>query len=75
MEKIDFTMSGMNFLLFFGIALILQSVCILVLQNPLKKWNHFVVKDFIIFGFSLLMLVGGIVATVLGIINAVPFMI
>lgn len=75
MEKIDFTMSGMNFLLFFGIALILQSVCILVLQNPLKKWNHFVVKDFIIFGFSLLMLVGGIVATVFGIINAVPLMI
>lgn len=75
MEKIDFTMSGMNFLLFFGIALILQSVCILILQNPLKKWNHFVVKDFIIFGFSLLMLVGGIVATVFGIINAVPFMI
>ena len=73
--KIDFTMSGMNFLLFFGIALILQSVCILVLQNPLKKWNHFVVKDFIIVGFSLLMLVGGIVATVFGIINAVPFMI
>lgn len=75
MEKIDFTMSGMNFLLFFGIALILQSVCILVLQNPLKKWNNFVVKDFIIFGFSLLMLVGGIVATVFGIINAVPFMV
>lgn len=73
--KIDFTMSGMNFLLFFGIVLILQSVCILVLQNPLKKWNHFVVKDFIIFGFSILMLVGGIVATVFGIINAVPFMI
>ena len=73
--KIDFTMSGMNFLLFFGIALILQSVCILVLQNPLKKWNHFVVKDFIIFGFSILMLVGGIVATVFGIINAVPVMI
>ena len=75
MMKIDFTMSGMNFLLFFGIALILQSVCIFVLQNPLKKWNHFVVKDFIIFGFSLLMLVGGIVSTVFGIINAVPFMI
>ena len=73
--KIDFTMSGMNFLLFVGLALILQSVCILVLQNPLKKWNHFVVKDFIIFVFSLLMLVGGIVATVFGIINAVPFMI
>jgi len=73
--RIDFTMSGMNFLLFFGVALVLQSVCILVLQNPIKKWNHFVVKDFIIFGFSLLMLVGGIVATVFGLINAVPLMI
>ena len=75
MMKIDFTMSGMNFLLFFGIALVLQSICILVLQNPIKKWHHFVAKDFIIFGFSLLMLVGGIVATVFGIINAVPYMI
>ena len=73
--KIDFTMSGMNFLLFFGVALILQSICILVLQNPLKKWNHFVVKDFIIFGFSLLMLVGGIILTVFGVIKAVPLMI
>ena len=73
--RIDFTMSGMNFLLFFGVALVLQSVCILVLQNPIKKWNHFVVKDFIIFGFSLLMLVGGIVATVFGLIDAGPFMI
>lgn len=73
--RIDFTMSGMNFLLFFGVALVLQSVCILVLQNPIKKWNHFVVKDFIIFGFTLLMLVGGIVATVFGLINAVPLMI
>ena len=73
--RIDFTMSGMNFLLFFGVALVLQSVCILVLQNPIKKWNHFVIKDFIIFGFSLLMLVGGIVATVFGLINAVPLMI
>ena len=73
--RIDFTMSGMNFLLFFGVALVLQSVCILVLQNPIKKWNHFVVKDFLIFGFSLLMLVGGIVATVFGLINAVPLMI
>lgn len=75
MMKIDFTMSGMNFLLFFGIALVLQSICILVLQNPIKKWHRFVAKDFIIFSFSLLMLVGGIVATIFGIINAVPFMI
>lgn len=75
MMKIDFSMSGMNFLLFFGIALILQSICILILQNPIKKWSHFVAKDFIIFGFSLLMLVGGIVATVFGLINAVPLMI
>ena len=73
--RINFTMSGMNFLLFFGIALILQSVCILVLQNPIKKWERFVAKDFIIFGFSLIMLVGGIVATVFGLINAIPYMI
>lgn len=75
MMKIDFTMSGINFLLLFGIALILQSVCILVLQNPIKKWKRFVAKDFIIFGLSLLMLVGGVVSTVFGLMNAIPEMI
>ena len=73
--KIDFSMSGMNFWLFFGIALILQSVCILALQKPLTRWNRFVIKDFIIFGFCLLMLAGGIAATVFGVINAFPYMI
>ncbi len=72
---IDFTMTGMNFLLFLGIALVLQGICILVLQNPIKRWKHFVVKDFIIFGFSLLILIGGIVATIFGAINAISVMI
>ncbi len=72
---IDFTMTGMNFLFFLGIALVLQGICILVLQNPIKRWKHFVVKDFIIFGFSLLILIGGIVATVFGAINAISVMI
>ena len=72
---IDFTMTGMNFLLFLGIALVLQGICILVLQNPIKRWRHFVVKDFIIFGFSLLILIGGIVATVFGAINAISVMV
>ena len=68
---IDFTMTGMNFLLFLGIALILQGMCILLLQNPIKRWEHFVGKDFIIFGFSFVIIVGGIVATVFGVINAI----
>lgn len=72
--SVDFTMSGMNFLLFLGLALILQSVCILVLQRPHKRWNHFVAKDFIIFGFTLFMLVCGVTLFVIGLVKAVPLM-
>jgi len=72
--KIDFTMSGMNFLLFLGIALVLQGICILAMQSPIKKWKHFVLKDFIIFSIALILIVGGIVATVFGLISAIPMM-
>lgn len=72
--KIDFTMSGMNFLLFFGLMLILIGICFLVLQNPIKRWKHFVVRDFIYFSVFIGFIIGGIVAFVFGLISAIPVM-
>lgn len=73
--KIDFTMSGMNFLLFLGLILILMGVCLLALQNPIKRWKHFVVRDFIYFSVFIGFIIGGIVAFVFGLISAIPFMV
>ena len=73
--KIDFTISGMNFLLFLGLILILMGVCLLALQNPIKRWKHFVVRDFIYFSVFIGFIIGGIVAFVFGLISAIPFMV
>lgn len=73
--KIDFTMSGMNFLLFLGLILILMGVCLLALQNPIKRWKHFVVRDYIYFSVFIGFIIGGIVAFVFGLISAIPFMV
>ena len=73
--KIDFTMSGMNFLLFLGLMLVLIGVCSLLLQNPIKRWKHFVVRDYIYFSVFIGFIIGGIVAFVFGMISAIPFMI
>lgn len=73
--KIDFTMSGMNFLLFLGLILILMGVCLLALQNRIKRWKHFVVRDFIYFSVFIGFIIGGIVAFVFGLISAIPFMV
>ena len=73
--KIDFTMSGMNFLLFLGLILILMGVCLLALQNPIKRWKHFVVRDFICFSVFIGFIIGGIAAFVFGLISAIPFMV
>ena len=73
--KIDFTMSGMNFLLFLGLILILIGVCLLALQNPIKRWKHFVVRDFIYFSVFIGFIIGGIAAFVFGLISAIPFMV
>ena len=73
--KIDFTMSGMNFLLFFGLMLVLIGICCLILQNPIKRWKHFVVRDFIYFSFFIGFIICGIIAFVFGLLSAVPYMV
>lgn len=68
--KIDFTMGGLNIMLLIGIVILLQGFCLLFLQNPFKKIKHFGVRDFIILGVILALIVVGIICVVGGILSA-----
>lgn len=67
---IDFTMTGLNLCLLIGVVLLLLSVCLLIMQNPIKNKNKMTVRDYIISAFILCCVIGGIVLTVLGFIDA-----
>ena len=67
---IDFTMTGRNRCLLTGGVLLLLSVCLLILQNPIKNKNKLTVRDYIILAFILCCALGGIVLTILGFIDA-----
>lgn len=68
--KIDFSMSGLNILLLIGIVLLLQAVCLLIMQNPVKRIKKFVVRDYIILAIILCIGAVGIVCTVIGMVQA-----
>lgn len=71
---IDFSMSGINFLILLGVAVLLEGLCLLILQNPFKNWKRFVAKDFIIFAFETVLIIIGLVCLILGFVNAAPLM-
>ena len=64
-------MTGINLALVCGIALLLQGICFLMMQNPFKNIKKFRVRDYIIFALILCFIVAGAVVTVIGIVNAV----
>ncbi len=69
--KIDFTMGGLNFILLIGIVILLQGICLLFMQNPFKKIKHFGLRDYILLGIILVLIVVGIICVVSGILSAV----
>ena len=71
MTFIDFSMTGINLALVCGIALLLQGICFLMMQNPFKNIKKFRTRDYIIFALILCFIVAGAVVTVIGIVNAV----
>lgn len=68
--KIDFTMGGLNIMLLIGIVVLLQGFCLLFMQNPFKKIKHFGIRDYILLGVILVLIVVGIVCVVSGILSA-----
>ncbi len=69
--KIDFTMGGLNIILLIGIVILLQGLCLLFMQNPFKKIKRFCLRDYILLGIILVLIVVGIICVVIGILNAV----
>lgn len=68
--KIDFTMTGLNLSLLFGLVLVLQTICVLIMQNPFKHIRKFTARDFIVFAINICIGVLGIVLIVTGFITA-----
>ena len=68
---IDFTMGGLNICLLMGIVVLLEGICLFVFQNPLKKFKRFSVRDIIIFGIILSLVLVGITLTTVGIVSAI----
>ena len=69
--EIDFTMGGLNICLLIGIVVLLEGICLFVFQNPVKKFKRFSVRDFIIFGIILSLVLVGITLTTVGIVSAI----
>jgi len=68
--NIDFSMTGINLALICGIALLLQGICFLMMQNPFKNIKKFKVRDYIIFALILCFVIAGITLTVIGSVTA-----
>ena len=68
--NIDFSMTGINLALICGIALLLQGICFLIMQNPFKNIKKFKVRDYIIFALILCFVIAGITLTVIGSVTA-----
>jgi hypothetical protein len=68
--NIDFSMTGINLALICGIALLLQGICFLMMQNPFKNIKKFKVRDYIIFALILCFVIAGIALTVIGSVTA-----
>ena len=72
--NINFSMTGINLALICGIALLLQGICFLIMQNPFKNIKKFRARDYIIFALVLCFNVAGVVLTVIGVVNAVSLL-
>ena len=65
--NIDFSMTEINLPLICGIVLLLQGICLLVMQNPFKNIRKFKAKDYIIFVLILCFVIIGVVLTAIGV--------
>ena len=60
---IDFKMTGINLFLLAGLIIALMSVCLLIIQRPIKNRNRFTAKDYTVLIFILMLFVVGAALT------------
>lgn len=66
---IDFKMTGINFFLLAGLIIALMSVCLLIIQRPIKNRNRFSAKDYTVLIFILMLFIVGIALTLIGLVQ------
>ena len=66
---IDFKMTGINLFLLAGLIIALMSVCLLIIQRPIKNRNRFSAKDYTVLIFILMLFVVGAALTLIGLVQ------
>lgn len=66
---IDFKMTGINLFLLAGLIIALMSVCLLIIQRPIKNRNRFSAKDYTVMIFILMLFIVGIALTLIGLVQ------
>ena len=62
-------MTGINLFLLAGLIIALMSVCLLIIQRPIKNRNRFSAKDYTVLIFILMLFIVGIALTLIGLVQ------
>lgn len=66
---IDFKMTGINLFLLAGLIIALMSVCLLIIQRPIKNRNRFSAKDYTVLIFILMLFIVGVTLALSGLVQ------
>lgn len=66
---IDFKMTGINLFLLAGLIIALMSVCLLIIQRPIKNRNRFSAKDYTVLIFILMLFIVGVALALIGLVQ------
>ena len=66
---IDFKMTGINLFLLAGLIIALMSVCLLIIQRPIKNRYSFTATDSTVLIFILLLFIVGLALTLIGLVQ------
>lgn len=66
---IDFKMTGINLFLLAGLIIALMSVCLLIIQRPIKNRNRFTAKDYTVLIFISMLFIVGVALALIGLLQ------
>lgn len=66
---IDFKMTGINLFLLAGLIITLMSICLLIIQRPIKNRNRFTAKDYTVLIFILMLFIVGVALALIGLVQ------
>lgn len=66
---IDFKMTGINLFLLAGLIITLMSICLLIIQRPIKNRNRFTAKDYTVLIFILMLFIVGVTLALSGLVQ------